>query len=218
MTTRRAGSESMDNVFAAVRTLDGLFVTDEEQRIRAWSDSATRILGYSASEVIGRPCYEVFVGQSFGGHAFCRSECPVSRNALRNRPVRDYDVLVATKDGGAITVNNSVMLWPQPKGGRAVVHLFRELRRRPFMQPSPRRRKGQPNADGDGRSPVPNPLSRREMEVLRVLSSGLPTKEMAERLGVSYYTARNQISSILRKLGVRSRLEAVTRATEYGLV
>ena len=56
-------------------------------------------------------------------------------------------------------------------------------------------------------------LSAREIEVARLVASGLSNQEVAERLGVSYFTARNHVERLLSKLGVanRSRVGAVLR-------
>ena len=56
-------------------------------------------------------------------------------------------------------------------------------------------------------------LSAREIEVARLVASGLSNQEVAEKLGVSYFTARNHVERVLAKLGVgnRSRVGAVLR-------
>ena len=56
-------------------------------------------------------------------------------------------------------------------------------------------------------------LSAREIEVARLVASGLSNNEVAEKLGVSYFTARNHVERVLNKLGVgnRSRVGAVLR-------
>ena len=56
-------------------------------------------------------------------------------------------------------------------------------------------------------------LSAREIEVARLVASGLSNQEVAEKLGVSYFTARNHVERVLSKLGVgnRSRVGAVLR-------
>jgi two-component system response regulator DesR len=61
-----------------------------------------------------------------------------------------------------------------------------------------------------------NPLSPRELDVLRAAASGLPSPEVAAKLHLSTGTVRNYISAILRKTGARNRLEAVRLAEEAG--
>lgn len=61
-------------------------------------------------------------------------------------------------------------------------------------------------------------LSRRELEVLQLLSEGLSTADVAERLILSVNTVRNHITHVLTKLDVRSRLEAVHVGVRQGLI
>jgi DNA-binding NarL/FixJ family response regulator len=68
--------------------------------------------------------------------------------------------------------------------------------------------------DGAGIRPVRSPLTAREWEVLDLLCQGLSTEEMADTLVLSSETVRSHIKSILRKLRVSSRGEAVSRAQE----
>ena len=55
-------------------------------------------------------------------------------------------------------------------------------------------------------------LSKREQQVLEELSKGLPDKVIARNLGVTEHTIRFHLKNIFRKLGVHSRLQAVTAA------
>jgi two-component system, NarL family, response regulator DevR len=61
-------------------------------------------------------------------------------------------------------------------------------------------------------------LTPREREVLRALAEGLSDKEIAECLYVGIGTVRTHITSILAKLGVQSRLQALVFAVRHGLV
>jgi DNA-binding CsgD family transcriptional regulator len=68
-------------------------------------------------------------------------------------------------------------------------------------------------ADADGAG-----LSRRELEVVRLLSSGRTNREIAEALVLSRRTVDMHVRNILRKLDCRSRVEAAKRAGELGLL
>ncbi len=61
-------------------------------------------------------------------------------------------------------------------------------------------------------------LGERERAVLRGLASGATNKEIAAGAGVSVSTVKNQVSSLLRKLGAANRSEAVARAFRLGLL
>lgn len=61
-------------------------------------------------------------------------------------------------------------------------------------------------------------LSNQEMVVLRVLAEGCTDREIAHRLSVSEKTVGTQVSSILRKLEVANRTQAVIRAQKIGLI
>ena len=55
-------------------------------------------------------------------------------------------------------------------------------------------------------------LPPREREVLRALREGLENKEISRRLGMTPGTVRVQVSNVLRKLGVRNRVEGAAAA------
>ena len=61
-------------------------------------------------------------------------------------------------------------------------------------------------------------VTPRELEVLRMLSAGRSTRDIAAQLFISYATTRNHIQHILHKLGAHSRLQAVAIATRRGLI
>ena len=54
--------------------------------------------------------------------------------------------------------------------------------------------------------------------MLRLLAQGLETSEIAARLGVVEHTARNHMRGLFRELGVHSRLQAVLRGYQVGLL
>jgi two-component system response regulator DesR len=61
-----------------------------------------------------------------------------------------------------------------------------------------------------------NPLTDREKEVLELVADGNNTNEIAEKLSLKTGTVRNYISTILDKLEVKNRIEAITQSKEKG--
>jgi two-component system, NarL family, response regulator DesR len=61
-----------------------------------------------------------------------------------------------------------------------------------------------------------NPLTEREKEVLELVADGKNTNEIADELSIKSGTVRNYISTILDKLEVKNRIEAITRSKEKG--
>ena len=62
------------------------------------------------------------------------------------------------------------------------------------------------------------PLSERELEVLRLIASGASNRDIARKLFVSLATVKTHINNIYRKLEVRTRTQAVARARESKLL
>jgi DNA-binding NarL/FixJ family response regulator len=63
---------------------------------------------------------------------------------------------------------------------------------------------------------LPQDLTPRELEVLRLIAGGFCNREIAHALGTAEGTVKNQASSVLSKLGVRDRTRAVLKALELG--
>jgi len=62
----------------------------------------------------------------------------------------------------------------------------------------------------------PERLSRREIETLRLMAGGHSNRDIADAFGTAEGTVKNHVSSILSKLGVKSRTQAVLKGMELG--
>lgn len=66
--------------------------------------------------------------------------------------------------------------------------------------------------------PDPDPLTEREIEILRLLARGFSNREIGDALDIAEGTVKNHISHVLSKLGVRDRTRAVLKALELKLI
>jgi DNA-binding NarL/FixJ family response regulator len=64
----------------------------------------------------------------------------------------------------------------------------------------------------------PDPLTEREVEVLRLVAGGYSNREIAGALALAEGTVKNHLSSVLGKLGVRDRTRAALKAVELGIL
>jgi len=88
----------------------------------------------------------------------------------------------------------------QPSVAAKVVAEFARLKRKPII------------------SPLIEPLSDREKEILRLITKGFSNREIADTLFLAEGTVKNHVTNILGKLGVRDRTQAALKATEDHLL
>jgi PAS domain S-box-containing protein len=210
------GSVGLDSDWAGrILASDALFVTDEDQRIRAWSAGAQRVLGYCAEEVLGRRCYEVVMGRHPEGHPVCSAACHVTRNARHGRGTAAYEVLSTGREGAPRYLSTSVLVLEEKRGRFRVIHLMHESRDTPPTRPS---RAAERAGDERAGLRLAEQLTRREIEVLRLFARGSSLEDVAEALSISVLTARNHASNIQHKLGVNNRLQMVLEGLRRGLI
>ena len=148
---------------------------------------------------------------------------------LRPERVQSRDLLVRTKAGRETWLSVSTIRVPSRWQDLFVlVHLFRDVSHQKEMERFVEQVRSSvaklslcQGTDQPSTLPPPSlpaDLTRREREVLRLLGSGCSTESIAEKLFISSATARNHIRHLLGKLGVHSRIEAVTFALRAALM
>jgi len=88
----------------------------------------------------------------------------------------------------------------------------------PQAPAAPAERPPTPAATQGQTAGLPEPLSARELDVLRLVDQGLSNPEIAARLVLAPSTVKTHINNIYSKLGVQTRLQAVQRARQLGLL
>ena len=194
---------------------DGAVVIGDGGRILRWNRAAEKILGYPAREVIGEPCCDVFMGYDEHDNRLCHQGCRVMALVGMGETVQSFDMRTRTKSGHPVWLNVSVLSVADGQSSGLIVHLFRDVTASKELLRLVHERLA---AAAGGQNPAAETLTRREVEILRLLATGGRTRDIAERLHVSRATVKNHVQSILVKLGVHSRLEAVAYANRHRLL
>lgn len=125
--------------------------------------------------------------------------------AYRSKDIKPKDLVEILRRvaRGEYVINDVVL--EEPRVASRVLTQFRSL---------PQALSAVPEQD----FPIFTPLSDREIEVLERIASGGSNKEIADSLGISTQTVKNHISSILRKLSLNDRTQAVLYALRRGWI
>jgi PAS domain S-box-containing protein len=208
-------------------TADAAYALDPHGKIIAWNDAATELFGLDKAAVIGRQCSDVTHGIDECGRE-CNQNCSILKRAAEHHPLKNYDIKVRSSAGDKWCNASVVILDSSAHEKPCTLHIIRpadvqkrlELLLKDFVVtetslPSVNVREILANTNSP--TGVSN-LTDREKEILRLLSDGKKTADIAEALFISKATANNHIQHILKKLDAHTRLEAVRRAEQAGLL
>ena len=223
----------------------GTFVVDDTHRIISWNESAAQTLGFDAEMTLGRTCEEMLTLLHTQDVPVCPEVINTVENSEptnahwtdphthqhRDLPMR---VHVVTQHGASRWLEVSVLHARKLDGSACLVHIFRDV-----TDDSERQKHSAVAADafhrpgsvlrlpvGLAKAPdvdvattlTVEHLTPREHEVLKLLAQGMATVEIATALGISRVTARNHVTRVIEKLGVKTRLQAVLAASHHGLI
>ncbi len=186
------------------KTSESIMAMDCHLHIVFWNTAAERLTGYKAREVLGRPCYDIMQGVDRFYQRFCHSRCDLAVQTESGQTISDCVLICPHRPANSLRYMVSSILLPTDDRA-LLVHFFHETEwissPRPDVLPKP------PALPTRG---LPSfALTSREREVLALLAEGRTTRQVSGELHITYATARNHVQSILEKLGVHSRMEAV---------
>jgi len=202
------------------------FATDENGYITIWNKGAEKLLGYSASRVLGRSCHELLCGVDLFGNRFCNPKCAVNCMAERGVPVHHFEMNVRAESGEMVATGFSIVVLKGPRARQyAMIHFMEKIDRQQALDTLINRMLNEPHAPHVSQATMRAPasesqpqLTSREIQVLKLLAEGASTEDIATSLFISVPTTRNHVQNILRKLDVHSKLEAVSRAIRTHLL
>ena len=202
------------------------FATDERGRIVIWNKDVQELLGYPASQVLGKSCHEILCGRDVFGNRFCDRQCALTFMIERHETVRHFELDIRTETSQIISASFSIVVLPGPRARQhTMIHFLEPVDRRGEVSALIRRILTEQHVPpisrpvtGEPTSPPLPLLTSRELQVLRLLASGTSTQAIADSLFISVTTTRNHVQNILRKLDVHSKLEAVSLALRTHLL
>lgn len=205
-------------------TADAAFAVDENGAILSWNRAAERLFGYPAGSVLGKACADLFQGTGSLGNVVCGEGCSVIHCATAGHEIQDYDIEVKTRGNRRLWINVSILVVHTSRTGRRLmVHLARNIAERKQKEMLAQKVLGAARelvdlpASAASAAPV-TPLTAQEQRVLRLLSEGKSAATVARTLRISPRTLRNHLYHANRKLGTKTRLEAVIHAVRRGLI
>lgn len=211
----------MDTFDVVASTAEAAFATNQKGAIVAWNKAAAQMLGYEASQVLGKLCHPVICGTDVFGNRFCVKNCALAIMGRRREGVRDFEMDVRTATSEIIRTRISIVVVPRQVPSKiAMIHLLKplELEKETRNSTSGFLSYGTATALPSSDASNHEPLTAREIQVLRLLADGASTKEIGTLLFISVTTVRNHIQNILGRLKVHSRLEAVSLAHRNRLI
>ncbi len=188
-----------------------VWVTRSDGKIGYLNDRAEELLGRSADECVGQPCYQVIRGTDASGRSCCRPNCPVFNSARTQNNIEPISMRVRSNNGEKHWVDVLYIKLKHPEtADTLLVHCAlvadRAHRIENYMTRVAAR---SPHVEINDGNLVRLGLTRREYEILGLLARGETLKSIADKTHVSYTTVRNHVQHILVKLGVHSIMEAV---------
>lgn len=216
----------MNAIEIVKRATGPAIVADEKSRIVGWNRAAIDLLECpNGDEIENEPLSSVLEARDIFGNRLDFAQFPFHQMVSRGEPINGFEINAKRRNGESMRLLVSVVVVLGSKRGRyQLVFLLRPVYRRRRADEVIERILARPvhgrhvldrSNGGDGDVPE---LTRRQADVLRLLAQGHNNEEIAELLSVSVFTVRSHVQSVLDKLGVHSRVEAVSRAFRDRLI
>jgi DNA-binding CsgD family transcriptional regulator len=223
---RRRESDGSAAILNLLRESDTpAVVSDMAGHVLLWNGGAEKLTGRLSHQALGRLCHDLLEGRDVYGNLFCHESCAVRAMCHKGEAIQPFE-LVLNSSRPPTTLQVSILKVPaeDPDDEDVIVHFLQPLDREGRLARELERLGNAPRGSSNGAPKSPSdgdhaaPLSPREREVLERMSEGLGNKEIAQKLDISLATTRNHVHNLLEKLGVHSKLEAISLAYRAGWV
>jgi DNA-binding CsgD family transcriptional regulator len=186
------------------------WVSGPDGRVLYANERAETMLGTTIPHMLGKPCHEVVGGKDSEGRTWCSEHCPVDRMVDAGEEIEPYTIRVEGGDGEHWVQMLVIPFEHEGAGGTCLAHCAFNVDKQHLIESYLDRIAARTPLNNEREFDLEKSrLSKREREVLDLLSKDQNLYAISEKLNVSYYTVRNHVQHILGKMGVHSTLEAV---------
>lgn len=214
--TAAPGDADMPSIQTVLdHSADAVFGIDQNRRIGYTNPAFQQLMGRTGGDLHGRPCREVLCADDLASRRVCSRDCPIAQEALRRRPMPNFDLVVPLPGGARCWVNVGVYTVPATLSDPDHPQIYFALRRMNGHRLIQRLASELPRP---GRRPLDPALTRRELQILELAARGEDTTGIGTALTIAPQTVRNHFKNIFAKLEVRSRAQAVALALQRQLV
>jgi DNA-binding CsgD family transcriptional regulator len=202
--------------------------TDSDNRIVAWNQAASVLFAFDEKRgsIAGKRLHELVSISDVFGNPYRNDAQPFWELATQGEPTNTFEIKLLQPEGESrrLSVAAVVVLGPG-ESEYGVIYLLRPLHRRRRADEAIERilsmlqdHVRSTHSSDDGVDEPEPELTRREVEVLRLLAQGNSSYEIARTLNVSVHTVRTHVQHVLHKRGAHSKLEAVAKAFQARLI
>ncbi len=188
---------------------------------------ARELLGLGDEALKRKPLHDLIEARDIFGNLLRVDQIPFIEMVTRGESVNSLEICCRQRGSGArlrLSVSVVVVLGPV-LGSYELVYLLRPILRRRKSDEAIERILASPaGASLAAQSTEPvrtegaTELTRRQTEILRLLARGQGSKEIAAALGIELSTVRTHLRDLLKRLGARNRVEAISRAYRERLI
>jgi len=116
----------VDPVALLGATAEPAFACDDRGRIIAWNPCIEDLLGYSAEQVLGKPCWNALRAHDVFGNPCCHEFCSVRQALMRNESIHSFEMDLGKASGDIVRVLCSTIVVRTGRGLRHInIHLLR---------------------------------------------------------------------------------------------
>jgi len=183
------------------------FAVDQSGSIVLWNEAAEKSLGVECAKAVGQKCWTLLAGRDIYGNRRCCEHCPIREQAFQHEPVRSFHAAFKTNSDEPEQFDINCVIIQDKPGHEILLHICNP-------------EKDAPSLSSEHLSAVwpTEALSKRELEILRLLAGRVKTQEIADQLGISIRTVRTHIQHLMFKLHVHKRAEAIQAGKDLNLI